>query len=134
MQSAYVTSSDGLQLTSTQHRSQAQNVDDCLEKVCELALVGPFSFPAIPPRFPFFSLQTILDPEGQRILNRLLITLYPQLKSLILNAALADIKNEPTEAQKTHVKNLVAVEKARRRRDKEHHSQTKQWRKKGDWD
>lgn len=30
----YVSSTKSIQITSTVHRSQAQNIDDCLKKVC----------------------------------------------------------------------------------------------------
>ena len=109
-----------------------------LQKYVIRHLLTPFSSPPCPPRLPFLSAQAIFgglrDTKGQRALYGLLIALSPQLKSLILNAALAEIKNEPTKAQKLHVENLDAVEKAHRRRDKEQRSQTKQWRKKGGWD
>jgi len=53
-----------------------------------------------------------------------------------MSAALAPIKNEPSEGQKARVRNLEKAENARRKIQKDKRSQIKKGRasgKKGDW-
>ncbi|EPQ54038.1 hypothetical protein GLOTRDRAFT_44314 [Gloeophyllum trabeum ATCC 11539] len=86
----YVPSSDTILVTSTVHRSQSQNVEDCLSK----------------------------------------------LHAIIVDAAIKEIKTEPSEAQKARVRQLEAAENRRRREQKMHLKTKKQSRsaRGGAWD
>ncbi|KAI0315125.1 RF-1 domain-containing protein [Amylostereum chailletii] len=86
----YVSSSQTILVTSTVHRSQARNVDDCLAK----------------------------------------------LHALILSSASKDITNEPSEEQRRRVKRFEALDKARRKKEKDRRSEVKRSRssKNSGWD
>jgi peptidyl-tRNA hydrolase ICT1 len=88
-------------ITSSNHRSQAQNIEDALSKACTTIF------------FKEYSLRNI------------------QLHALVLAASAAPIRNEPTEEQKKRVAALVRIEKARRREQKSRHSETKKSRANG---
>ena len=109
-----MTSSDSILITSTVHRSQALNIDDCLQKV----------------RFPFRSLIKIYFFFGALIDKKS----TAQLHFLVLSASMASVKNEASTEQKQRVILLQKAEKVRRRIEKDRKSSVKQSRKKGDWD
>ena len=81
------------------HRSQSQNIDECLQKVCYI--VSP------------------LHIDETDVL---------QLHSLILTAASRYIKSTPSDSQKKKVEGLVKAEKARRKMEKIRRSSIKQGR------
>jgi peptidyl-tRNA hydrolase ICT1 len=107
IQPHYISSTDTIMITSSAHRSQAQNVDDSLSKACATVL------------FKEYSLRNI------------------QLHALVLAASAAPIRKEPTEEQKKRVATLQRIDKNRRREQKSRHSEIKKGRatgKKGGWD
>ncbi|KAJ7036818.1 RF-1 domain-containing protein [Mycena alexandri] len=79
----YVSSSQAIQIVSTVHRSQSQNIDECLSK----------------------------------------------LHALLIEASSSAIKNEPSEAQKKRVEDLMRAASAKRRAEKSHRSSIKTGRK-----
>ncbi|KAJ7220300.1 hypothetical protein GGX14DRAFT_355290 [Mycena pura] len=79
----YVSSSQSIQITSSVHRSQAQNIDECLSK----------------------------------------------FHALILAAASASLKNEPSEAQQKRVEALIKAAASKRRVEKAYRSSVKAGRK-----
>ncbi|KAF7335831.1 RF-PROK-I domain-containing protein [Mycena venus] len=96
----YVSSSQSIQITSTVHRSQSQNIEECLLKVeTFLLLLADFS------------------------LN------YLQLHALLVEASSSTLKNEPSDAQRKRVEDLVKAANARRRAEKSYRSSIKAGRK-----
>jgi peptidyl-tRNA hydrolase ICT1 len=81
------------------HRSQAQNIDECLQKVCLPLITGCA-----------------------------ISWIYFQLHSLILSAASIPIKKGPSEEQKKKVEGLMKAAHARRKADKMKRSSVKQGR------
>ncbi|KAJ7183306.1 RF-1 domain-containing protein [Mycena filopes] len=79
----YVSSSQAIQIVSTVHRSQSQNIDECLSK----------------------------------------------FHTLLMEASSSAIKNEPSEAQKKRVEDLVRAASAKRRAEKSYRSKIKSARK-----
>ncbi|KAJ7746255.1 RF-1 domain-containing protein [Mycena metata] len=79
----YVSSSQAVQIVSTVHRSQSQNIDECLAK----------------------------------------------FHALLIEASSSAIKNEPSEAQKKRVEDLMRADGAKRRAEKSHRSSIKASRK-----
>ncbi|KAK7062083.1 RF-PROK-I domain-containing protein [Favolaschia claudopus] len=79
----YVSSSQSIQITSTVHRSQSHNIEECLSK----------------------------------------------LHALLISASSSTLKNEPSEAQKQRVKDLVKTADTKRRVEKTHRSRIKADRK-----
>jgi len=79
----YVSSSQSIQITSTVHRSQSQNIEECLSK----------------------------------------------FHALLIEASSSTLKNEPSEAQRKRVEDLVKAANARRRAEKSHRSSIKAGRK-----
>ncbi|OJT03363.1 Peptidyl-tRNA hydrolase ICT1, mitochondrial [Trametes pubescens] len=108
---AYASSSQSVLITSTVHRSQAQNVQDCLAKA---------STPG----------SSVRDASSSHFDPRSL-----QLHTLIVSAASAGLVNEPSEEQRKRVRDLEKADKSRRRLDQEKRKQVKRGRSKGgDWD
>ncbi|KAI0261099.1 hypothetical protein BC834DRAFT_830694 [Gloeopeniophorella convolvens] len=98
--SYFVKSSRSILMTSSIHRSQALNVEDCLSKVRTHCLLNDS--------------------------NIWLIT--AQLHALICDAASKPIQNEPSEEQKERVRGLERAASVQRRLQKDRRSQTKNLR------
>ncbi|KAI0076186.1 hypothetical protein K474DRAFT_1675789 [Panus rudis PR-1116 ss-1] len=104
----YASSSQSLLISSTVHRSQAENVQECLSKVGT-------------------SERTTYDVcwHTDAPLN---LATGEQLHGLILSSASASIVNEATPEQKARVRELQKAEKTRRRKEKEKRSAVKRSR------
>jgi peptidyl-tRNA hydrolase ICT1 len=104
-QPQYTANSHSILITSTVHRSQSQNVDDCLSKVSPI--------PMLPP------------PQ--------LADTY-QLRDLVVYAAEKPLVSETSEEQKERVRGLQRAENARRKTAKTKHSAKKSSRSARGWD
>ena len=97
-------SSDEILLTSTATRSQSQNIDDCLAKVCYFVPnVGCYPISNV----PLFNIK---------------------LHKLVLDSSASEIKNETTEEQKQKVRKLEKAQKERNRKEKDYRSSVKKMR------
>lgn len=103
----YAPNSHSIVLSSTVHRTQSQNVDECLSKVRARSLS------------PIEQLSDLTRPGPPA----------PQLRTLVIEASLKPIQNEPSAEQQARVRGLARAENARRQTDKAKRSAVKQTRK-----
>jgi peptidyl-tRNA hydrolase ICT1 len=104
-QPQYTANSHSILITSTVHRSQSQNMDDCLSKVSLIPMLPPLRW----------------------------ADTY-QLRDLVVNAAEKPLVSETSEEQKERVRGLERAENARRRTAKAKQSAKKSSRSARGWD